>query len=189
MLARLRRPTLVLGVLALLAGCATYQLPPEIREPPAPDVSVADVQGAPSRHVGQFVRWGGRILAVRNRADVTEIEVLATALGDNGVPSTAGAGAGRFIAEIPGFREPAEYPKDRRITVAGTVTGLRARSVGEYPYSYPVVAVTQHRLWAPPAPEPYWHRYPYYGSPLYPWGWGYPWYPWHPWYPGWPYYW
>jgi len=106
---------------------------------------------------------------------------------DSGVPSTDGAGLGRFIAEIAGFLDPAEYPRDRRITVAGRVTGTLTRSVGDYPYSYPVVAVTQYRIWAPPLPAPYWHRYPYYyGPPFYPWGWGYP---WRPWYPGWPYYW
>lgn len=178
---------LVGGVLALLAGCATYPLPPEILNPPIPDLSVAEVQGAPARHMGQPVRWGGRILEVRNRPQVTEIEVLATALGDSGVPSTDGAGLGRFIAEIAGFLDPAEYPRDRRITVAGRVTGTQTRSVGDYPYSYPVVTVTQYRIWAPSPPAPYWHRYPYYyGPPFYPWGWGYP---WRPWYPGWPYYW
>jgi outer membrane lipoprotein len=177
---------LVTGALALASGCATYQLPPEIRQPPAPDVSVGEVQATPARHVGQSVRWGGKILEVRNRQQVTEIEVLATVLGDNGVPSIDAAGLGRFIAEVPGFLDPAEFPRDRRITVAGRVTGAQTRRVGDYPYSYPVVAVTHYRIWAPPAPEPYWHRYPYYGPPFYPWGWGYP---WRPWYPRWPYYW
>ena len=180
------RLTFVIGAVLLLAGCATYQLPPELREPPVPDLSVAEVQAAPLDHAGQLVRWGGKILEVRNRPQVTEVEVLATALGDSGVPAVDGAGLGRFIAEIPGFLDPAEYPKDRRITVAGPVTGSRTRSVGDYPYSYPVVAATQYRIWAPPVPDPYWHRYPYYGPPFYPWGWGHPWYPW---YPRWPYYW
>ena len=180
------RLALVIGPVVLLAGCVTYPLPPELRDPPAPDVSVAEVQAAPERHAGQSVRWGGTILEVRNRPQVTEIDVLATALGDNGVPLTHGPGLGRFVAEIAGFLDPAEYPKDRRITVAGRVAGTRIRSVGDYPYSYPVVAVAQYRIWAQPAPVPYWHRYPYYGPPFYPWGWGYP---WRPWYPGWPYYW
>mgnify|MGYP001047677994 FL=1 len=180
------RLALVIGPVVLLAGCVTYPLPPELRDPPAPDVSVAEVQAAPERHAGQLVRWGGKILEVRNRPQVTEIDVLATALGDNGVPSTDGQGLGRLVAEIAGFLDPVEYPKDRRITVAGRVAGTRIRSVGDYPYSYPVVAVGEYRIWAQPAPVPYWHRYPYYGPPFYPWGWGYP---WRPWYPGWPYYW
>jgi len=186
MLDRCPRLAAVPGVLALLVGCATYQVPSEIGEPPIPDLALSDVQAAPASHVGQAVRWGGKILEVRNRPQVTEIEVLATALGLGGAPSTEGAGLGRFIAEIPGFLDPAEYPRDRRLTVAGRVAGAQTRSVGDYPYSYPVVAVAQYRLWAPPAPEPYWHRYPYYGPPFYPWGWGSPWYPW---YPRWPYYW
>ena len=175
-----------IGAALLLAGCATYQLPPEIRDPPTPDLSVAEVQAAPLDHAGQFVRWGGKILEVRNRAQVTELEILATPLGDNGVPVVDGSGFGRFIAEVSGFLDPAEYPKDRRITVAGHVKGSQTRTVGSYPYTYPVVASTQVRIWAPAVPDPYWHRYPYYYPPYYPWGWGYPWYPW---YPRWPYYW
>jgi len=58
---------------------------------------------------------------------------------------------------IAGFLDPAEYPRDRRITVAGRVTGTQIRSVGDYPYSYPVVAVTQYRIW-PRRSGAYWHR-------------------------------
>ena len=180
---------LAISLSVLAAGCATTSVPPEIREPPTPDVSVAQVQAAATKYVGQAVRWGGTILEVRNLPQVTEIEILARALGDSGAPSTEGPGQGRFIAQIGGFLEPAEYPRDRRITVAGSFTRTETRKVGDYPYSYPVVAVQHYHLWAPPGPEPYWHRYPYYDPPFYPWGWGYPWYPAYPWYSRWPYYW
>lgn len=172
--------------LLALAGCATSTLPPELHDAPTPDVSVAQVQADPVKYAGQAVRWGGVILEVRNLPAVTEIEVLARSLSDGGAPSADGAGQGRFIARIPGFLEPAEYPKDRRITVAGSVVGAETRKVGDYPYLYPVVTVRSHRLWADPVPEPYWHGYPYYDPWYHPWGWGYP---WGPWYPRWPYYW
>jgi len=180
------------GVLAVcllaLTGCATSGLPPEIREPPVPDVSVAQVQAAPAQYAGQAVRWGGTVLEVRNLPQVTEIEILARLLADRGAPRTDGVGQGRFVAQVPGFLDPAEYPRDRRITVAGTVTGVETRKVGDYPYRYPIVRVKSQRLWADPVPDPYWHHYPYYDPWFYPWGWRYP-YPWHPWYPGWPHYW
>ena len=140
------RPVHAIAAAVLVAGCATYPLPPELRDPPTPDLSIAEVRAAPVQHAGQVVRWGGKILEVRNLPQATEVEVLATALGDDGVPATGGGALGRFIAKIPDFLDPAEYPKDRRITVAGRVTGSRTRSVGEYPYTYPVVAVTQYRI-------------------------------------------
>ena len=176
------------ALLLALAGCATTSLPPEIRDPPTPDVSVAQVQAAPAQYAGQAVRWGGTILSVHNLPQVTEIEILARPLADGGAPRTDGGGQGRFVAQIPGFLDPAEYPTDRRITVAGGVAGVETRKVGDYPYRYPVVQVRSHRLWADPVPDPYWHRYPYYDPWLYPWGWGYPWRPWYPGW-GWPYYW
>jgi outer membrane lipoprotein len=162
-----------------ICGCATT-LPEAIREPPNPDVAVAAAQASPEQYRGTAVRWGGTLLAVRNRAQVTELEILSRPLGFNGRPEDDGAGMGRFVAEVPGFVDPATLPKDRLVTVAGTVAGATTRPVGDYPYLYPVVRATHYRLWAPPAPEPYWHRYPL----------AYPWYPWGPWwYRPWPYNW
>jgi outer membrane lipoprotein len=180
------RLTPVAAVLA--AGCATVQVPRELIEAPVPDLSVGQVQAEPTRHLGQRVRWGGDILAVRNHAVVTEIEILARPLNDSGVPSAADTvGLGRFVAEIAGFVDPTAFPKDHRITVAGEVVRVETRRVGDYPYPYPVVAVRHHRTFAPPVPDPYWHRYPLYAPP--PWGvWGYR-GPWGPWYRPWPYYW
>jgi outer membrane lipoprotein len=160
-------------------GCATG-LPEAIREPPTPDVAVVAVQASPQQYTGTTVRWGGTLLAVRNRAQVTELEILSRPLGFSGRPEDEGPGMGRFLAELAGFVDPASLPTDRLVTVAGTVTGAATRPVGDYPYAYPVVQVTHYRLWAPPVPEPYWHRYPL----------AYPWYPWGPWwYRPWPYRW
>lgn len=177
-----------LSLLVLAGGCATTSLPPEIREPPSPDLSLVQVQAAPAKYAGQAVRWGGTVLEVRNLPQITEIEILSRPLAERGAPRTEGSGQGRFVAQISGFLDPAEYPTGRRITVAGTVAGVETRRVGDYPYRYPVVRVKTHRIWVDPPPDPYWHRYPYYDPWFYPWSWRYP-YPWHPWYPGGPYYW
>ena len=121
------------------------------------------------------MRWGGTVLAVHNRERATEIEILSRPLGSNGKPREKGSGKGRFIALLTGFADPAEYPEEHLLTVSGRLARVETRPIGEYPYSYPIVAVAQSYLWPkpPPTPPPYFYRDPWY----------YPWYrPWHPWY-------
>ena len=136
---------------------------------------VVQVQAQPERHLGQRVRWGGTILAVINRERTTEIEVLARPLGRDGAPAFESSGQGRFIVEVTGFLDPAEYPKDRELTVVGVITGHQTRPVGDYPYVYPIVRAETRHLW-PEQPPP-----AVYG-PAYPWSgpWFGPWY--DPWY-------
>ncbi len=140
---------------------------------------------------GQRVRWGGSIIAVRNLPDNTEVEVLSRPLDSDGEPRADADGAGRFIARVAGFVDPAEYAKDRLLTVVGLIDGVETRDVGEYPYRYPVIAVSSRYLWPELEPDPY----PY-GNPWYYGGYGYgPWYgpgfgPWYgpgfrPWYGPW----
>jgi outer membrane lipoprotein len=127
--------------------------------------------------MGRTVRWGGTIVSVTNRAHSTEIEILARPLDGDGEPRPGAPGEGRFLAEAQGFLDPAEYPNDRSLTIAGPLLRVETRQVGEYPYVYPVVRADSRWLW-PESPPPY--LYPGYG----PWPWGGPWYdPWR-----WPFY-
>ncbi|WP_295878741.1 Slp family lipoprotein [uncultured Thiohalocapsa sp.] len=177
-----------MAALLALAGCAA-QMPQNLRTPAAA-LTPGDARAAPERHLGSTVRWGGTILAVRNTATETDVEILARALDAAGRPEpdapTADAAAGRFIARFNGFLDPAQYPEGRQLTVTGVLAGVETRAVGEYPYRYPVVAATAKHLWPEPTAAADWPWYPdpWLGPP---WpGLGpYPWYrdPWYrPWY-------
>jgi len=175
------RLSFLLSAVLLVAGCEST-VPTMIRTPPANPVSIAQVQQAPKDYVGRRVRWGGTILSVDNLEHSTRVIVLARPLDADGEPRPDADPQGRFMAEIAGFVDPAELPAERRLTVVGSVTGVRVQDVGEYPYHYPVVAATSRWLW--PKEEP---PAPYYPDPFFsPW---YGWYGYGPWYgPGyWPY--
>ena len=167
---------------AALSGCAAG-IPRAISETPATAVTVSEVQQTESRFIGVRVRWGGTILSVRNLEAVTEIEILARPIDARGEPDPEREGQGRFIATVRGFLDPSEYPKDRLLTIVGTLDRVETRPVGDYPYRFPIVNTMQRYLWPEPVPD----AYPY---PYYPYGylglWRHPWYgPW--WGPG--YYW
>ncbi len=160
----------------MLSGCASH-VPELIRNPPPGDLRVEEVQQKSGDFSGSEVRWGGSIISVRNQAAETLIEVLSRPLNKEGKPQDDSKSGGRFLARIPGFLEPEEYPKDRLLTVTGQVREVIEQPVGNYPYPYPVVDVKAYHLWPevktyPPYyydpfydpyfyPYPYWRRYPY----------------------------
>ena len=179
MLPKLFRTTMLLLSCGLLAACAG-NVPRELGErlPGAP--FPAQVQGDPERHLGDEVCWGGEILGLRNEVDSTEVEVFARELFRDGEPRPDGGDRIRFIARVSGFLDPVEYRPDTRLTVRGRIGQPITRSVGEFPYLYPVVEVDVFHHWpefqAPP--QPVWVRDPYFD----------PWWPWRP-YGPWPYRW
>ena len=145
-----RRPWLLLLLLLSpwLAGCAPP--PPElIRRPPAEPLLPAAVQAAPAAHLGRLVRWGGEVVAVHNRADASEIEILARPLWPDGPPRRDAPALGRFLATGTGFIDPAEYAPGRPITVAGRISGSEQRPIGAYPYPYPRLQIEALWLWEP----------------------------------------
>lgn len=177
------RPTLLLlGLAALLGGCATT-VPNAVRTPPAPDLSVAQARENTNAHIGKRVRWGGTIARVDNREATTDLEIVARELERNGRPQQSDRSAGRFIARVAGFLDPAVYSEGRQVTVAGTVSEEINGRIGEHKYRYPVVKTDTVYLWEPlrdvaarrvyhdPFYDPFW-------SPWRPWPYYYPYY--HP---------
>lgn len=173
----------LLGVLAILigiGGCAT-SVQNQVYDP----IGDRDFQGpalkaarsVPNAFVGSRVRWGGNITQVENRRDATLVEVVEHPLSDNGYPLNTSESQGRFVAQIPGFLDPAIYAEGRQITVVGTLKPSVQRKIGEYPYEFPVVAVDKYQLWEPRRDveviynyDPFWDPF-WSGSQFYPWGW------------------
>jgi outer membrane lipoprotein len=167
---------------ALLLGACASQVPVNIRQAPHGNPSLELVRDNPADYQYRELRWGGEILAVENRANTTLVTVLARPLSKDGDPRFSEDSDGRFIARIPGFLDPDVYKAKRDVTVRGTLAGTETRSVGEFPYLYPVVEVSDWYLWPELADYPAGYRYPW---------WYYdPWYydPWYR-YPYYPHYW
>ena len=140
--ARILLPVLLLG----LAACA-----------PAPIYKVApgtvaatpmQVAQAPEQYARGQVIWGGRVVGVKNLPDHSEIEILAYPLDSSQRPKFGNGGNGRFIALLPGYAEPMNYPAGAPITIAGQLVGSRAGKVGEADYVYPLVQAAQSHVWS-----------------------------------------
>lgn len=158
----------LLGVsLVALAGCATYPISKSVRQE-ASKATLAQVLENPDAHQGQLVIWGGRIIKTMNQTNGADIYVLKLPLTHFEKPISDANSTGRFIARANRFVDPQVFKNGRRITVAGTITGLKTEKLQKTQYTYPVLASRELHLW------PHHQRVYYYPA----WGWG-------PYYPGW----
>ncbi|HET6913358.1 MAG TPA: Slp family lipoprotein [Rhodanobacteraceae bacterium] len=140
---------LLVAVPGALAACA----PPPIykADASAATITPAQVAAAPNAYPQAQVIWGGKIIGVKNLSDRTDIEILAYPLDSSQRPRLRSDAQGRFIAELPGFVEPMNYPDGAPVTVLGQVTGTRPGMVDRATYTYPVVSVRSGdlHLWTP----------------------------------------
>jgi outer membrane lipoprotein len=142
---RLLPPLAAVAILLGLAACA----PAPIYKAGASTANVppSTVASEPERFAGQPVIWGGRVVVINNLPDHSEIEVLAYPLDGSQRPKANDVGSGRFVAQLPGFVEPLDYPAGSLITISGTLSGSRAGNVGEASYVFPLVKVGQSHVW------------------------------------------
>lgn len=143
---------LILGLLTgLLSACAT-----------SPVATEADqVQSLGPAHVldglsqpGDRVIWGGRIVAVRNLADYTEISVVSYPLDGADRPQFDEEPGVRFLVRQPGFLEPVQYAPGRFLTILGSVSGVEYVEVDEFRLAHPVLEAERVHLW--PADAAHW---------------------------------
>lgn len=133
----------------LLGGCATRF-----------DIGAAEHRITPQQAANNIglvqnktIAWGGIIVASKNLANQTQLEVLSFPLDEHGRPDRTAKAGGRFFALHPGYLELANYAEGRFVTMTGTVSETRAGSVGEAHYVYPVLAINTLFLWPTPEEE------------------------------------
>jgi outer membrane lipoprotein len=138
------RPALLLSLAVLLAGCATA--PP--LDPAGARTGLRPYQVENEPDAGPLdVLWGGMIVEVSNRERSTEVEILAYPIDARQRPLPDRASEGRFIAVLPGFVEPLDYPQGRFVTLRGRLAGTRAGRIRERPYRFPLVEVQAAHVW------------------------------------------
>jgi outer membrane lipoprotein len=136
------RPLLLPLLLAGLAGCVSAPKP--LR---GEFDAVSPTEAATRGTVGGLVRWGGRIIEVEPGPDRTCLVVLAQALGAEARPRDQDLSQGRFIACRSGFYDPAIFAIDRAVTVSGRISAFETRPIGDYDFTYPVLAADVLYLW------------------------------------------
>lgn len=139
-----RRTLMLVLASVILSACAT---PAFKNVSSAVAVVPSDVQQSPDRDIGAEVVWGGRILAIENREQSTEVEVIAYPLDRDQQPLPEASTVGRFILILPGFAEPLDYPVGRHLSVHGIVSGTRQGQVDQHDYLFPLLRAREVTVW------------------------------------------
>jgi outer membrane lipoprotein len=100
-----------------------------------------------SNVAGQSARWGGRIVGVENKKEVSEIEVVFFPDSSTGKPRIGQESTGRFKAVVEGFVDPLVFVQGRLITVVGEVTAPLTGIIGEQEYTYPTLNAQGYYMW------------------------------------------
>jgi outer membrane lipoprotein len=137
----MRLPVLV--AVAALAGCAA----PVFKDAPPSVATPLDVASAPERYHDTDIVWGGKILGVRNRAETTDVEIVAYPLDRAQRPDPGAQTLGRFVISLPGFVEPLDYPAGRYLTLRGRVAGSQIAHIDEHDIVLPIVGNANVHLW------------------------------------------
>lgn len=138
---------MISGALAALSLAACAPAPIYPTSASAVIATPTQVGLTPERYANGQVIWGGRIVQVKNYAHHSEVELLAYPLDGSQRPRANDSGNGRFIAVMPGYVEPLDYPAGGLMTVSGKLEGSRAGKVGEADYVFPLVQVAQSHVW------------------------------------------
>lgn len=96
---------------------------------------------------GKKARWGGKIVSVVNKKEVSEIEVVFFPENKYGKPITSMPSVGRFKAVVEGFVDPLVFEQGRLITVVGEVGGGQSGIIGEQSYLYPTLNAMGYYMW------------------------------------------
>lgn len=167
----------------VLSGCAISEHQVDGLLSDTPQISYTQVKSTPESYNGQSVTFGGKVLGARRLKEGTRIEILQLPLTSSLQPTMdLSRSEGRFVALQKDFLDPATVPPGTFLTVTGELAGTIVLPLDETEYTYPLIHITNLRVWTedgegpprirrPIGPGPYWGPY---WSPY-----------WHPW----PYYW
>ena len=165
------------GIVAL-SGCATSEHQADGLASGTPQISYAQVKSTPESFKGESVMFGGKVLGARRLKEGTRIELLQLPLTSSLQPTMdLGRSEGRFVALQKDFLDPATVPPGTFLTVTGEMAGTIVLPLDETEYTYPLIHITNLRMWTeddddsprirrPIGPGPYWGPYwspwPYY---------------------------
>lgn len=163
-----------------LGGCAVYPDPIDIGEE-VDLVSYETIVNGDQAGVGLKARWGGEIVAVTNKKDYSEIEILHYPNNHYGKPRRSTESTGRFKVRVRDFIDPLVFEKGRLVTFIGELGEPAEGVIGEQTYVYPVLIADGYHMWKKTVDyevtafsfspfSPYWAFGPRYGYHR---GWGF----------------
>ena len=161
-------PLLICGliVLTLLAGGCGPAISPGLLQQARPTLDFAQLQAQPETFQGRVVVLGGEIIYLERQGAKSVLLISQKPVDVRLRPLEKAPAGGQFLVESEQWLAPDAYVPQRKITVAGVVSGsrqglllLQAREL--YLWEHPFKLVPVPKDWYDPALE-YWYTPPYF---------------------------
>ncbi|NIS60627.1 MAG: hypothetical protein GTO13_07990 [Proteobacteria bacterium] len=150
----LRIALMIPVVVVLTSSCSVISR--HVRTESEPAVPFKTLVQEANSYIGKTVILGGYILETKNLKDETIIEVLQTPLTFRDEPESRDLSEGRFTVSHKGFLDPEIYSENRKLTVAGILSGCWVEKVKS-------CKLESREIYVWPEPEyEYGYPYPYY---------------------------
>ncbi|MBW1985845.1 MAG: Slp family lipoprotein [Deltaproteobacteria bacterium] len=129
-------------------------------------LSFEELQSHPDTWRGQVVVLGGEVMAVTYADSGSWLWVSQQQLGPKFRPLDNSPSGGQFVVHSPQYLNTSYYVKNRKVTVAGTVSGQKDKALLLIPkqiylWEYPFELYTVPPEWFRP-PYKHWYEPPYF---------------------------
>lgn len=171
------RTLLAMLITGLLGSSCQTIIPKAVLEKVNRDITFKALKENPWTYEGEIVLLAGVIVKTTNTPSGATLEIYQTEMDWEDRPIHVDISRGRFLVEYNEFLDPEIFRKQRQVTIAGEILGVKVVKLGEMEYPYPLIRAEAIHLWKKIKPLPY-DPNPWYsvGAPWGPWGmWG-PWY-------------
>jgi outer membrane lipoprotein len=135
-----------LALTLIVSGCVVVPEPIKVVDDENL-VSFESIINGDSTGLGANARWGGEIVAVENKKEYSELEILQFPSNHYGKPRTSLDSAGRFKVRVAEFIDPLVFEKGRLITFVGELGEPAEGIIGEQTYVYPVLLASGYYMW------------------------------------------
>jgi outer membrane lipoprotein len=143
----------LLGGMAIATACTTYQVVPDhLKNRLDRETLIEQVEKSPEAYKGRLVAWGGEVLSVTNRENMTQVELLHLPLDRVYRPlDTRTASRGRFLAvdRKNDIKDAALLKNGTLVTVIGEVREPVVRRLDQDSYEYPTLLIEDMTAWEP----------------------------------------
>jgi outer membrane lipoprotein len=137
-----------LVIAAALGGCAVVPAPFQVSNEEAL-VPFDQVINQPVLTIDteQQARWGGQVVSVQNKGDMSELEIVYFPESSNGKPAVGIHSPGRFKVIVEGEVDTALGENDSLVTVLGKISAPETGMIGSQEYTYPTLQASSFYVW------------------------------------------
>lgn len=139
----------ILTFTLLLSSCAT--IPSEFVKQVDQDLTFTDVKRASEQHRGKIFLLGGTVDDRADLPDMTRMRIHQHPVDTRYRPHIGTPSEGEFLLVIRPPVDPVQYPKGKRVTMVGRLTGIEPSTGGKPAEALPSFEALYLRSWEPPA--------------------------------------